>query len=69
MESLVRVIAEVGPGATWLMAFIATVIAVFVLNVGIALFATLRAPDGDQRTLRHEMFRELLDLFRRRTGE
>lgn len=69
MESLVRVIAEVGPGATWLMVFIAAVIAVFVLYVGIALFATLRAPDDQQRTLRHEMFRELLDLFRRRTGK
>jgi len=45
------------------------VIAVFVLYVGIALFATLRAPDDQQRTLRHEMFRELLDLFRRRTGK
>jgi hypothetical protein len=69
LESLVRVIAEVGPGATWLMVFIAAVIAVFVLYVGIALFATLRAPDDQQRTLRHEMFRELLELFRRRTGK
>jgi hypothetical protein len=62
LEDALRAIAEVGPGAMW---FCAAVIAVFVLYVGVALFATLRAPDDEQRTVCHEMFRELLDLFHR----
>ena len=62
---MVRVIAEVGPGAAWLMVFFAAVIAVFVMYVGIALFATLCAGDEQQRNIRYRLFRDLLSLFRR----
>jgi len=62
LEGMLRVIAEVGPGAMW---FCAAVVAVFVLYVGVALFATLRASDEQQRNVRHELFRDLLSLFRR----
>jgi hypothetical protein len=65
LEEMLRVIAEVGPGAAWIMVFCAAMIAVFVLYIGIALFATLRAGDEEQRKIRFELFRELLRLFRR----
>lgn len=61
---LSRMPSEVGPDATWVVRFIALLVAVFVLYTGIALWATLRAPDPDQRQIRYQIFRDLLDLFR-----
>ena len=52
--------------AKWFAIFIAAVIAVFVLYVGIALRAVLRATDEAQRRVRYQVFRDLLDLFVRR---
>jgi hypothetical protein len=66
LEALLRLCAEFGPAAAWLTIFIAVVIAVFVLYVGIALHAVLRAKDREQREIRYQVFRDLLDLFRRR---
>jgi len=68
LQDLLRVLAEFGPGATWFLVFIAAVVAVFVLYIGIALFATLRASDEQQRTIRYQVFRDLLGLFRRGGG-
>jgi hypothetical protein len=45
LEGVVRIIAVFGPGAMWFLVFFAALVAVFVLYVGIALFATLRAAD------------------------
>jgi hypothetical protein len=45
LDALLRTGAELGPMATWLVIFFAAVVAVFVLYVGIALHAVLRASD------------------------
>jgi hypothetical protein len=63
--TLLRVSAAAGPSASWLAKFAAAAIAVFVLYIGIAMWATLRAADADQRKVRYQVFRDLLDLFRR----
>jgi hypothetical protein len=63
--TLLRVSAAVGPSASWIAIFCAAVMAVFVLYVGVAIWATLRAPDDAQRQVCYQIFRDLLDLFRR----
>jgi hypothetical protein len=65
LAELLRLLAEIGPGVIWVFIFIAAVVAVFVLYIGIALWATLRAKDPDQRTVRYQVFHDLLDLFLR----
>jgi hypothetical protein len=65
LEILLRLLADAGHGASWIVMFFAAVIAVFVLYVGIAIWATLHAVDPDQRKVRYQIFRDLLDLFRR----
>lgn len=64
LEILSRLPSEVGPGAIWVVWLIVLVVVVFVFYTGIALWATLRAPDPDQRQIRYQIFRDLLDLFR-----
>ena len=66
LDALLRLAAEIGPMATWFLIFIAAVVAVFVVYVGIALCAVLRAQDHDQRQVRYKVFRDLLGLFRPR---
>jgi hypothetical protein len=61
LDMLLRTAAELGPTAKWLAIFFAAVTAVFVLYVGIALWAVLRKPDN----IRYQVFHDLLDLFRR----
>ena len=61
VESMLRVLGEIGPGAAW---FVAAVVAVFVIYIGIALVATLRAGDEPSRKIRYQLFHDLLDLFR-----
>jgi hypothetical protein len=65
LDTLLRIAAELGPTATWFLLFLAAAIAVFILYVGIAMRAVLRAPDEAQRQVRYQVFRDLLDLFRR----
>ena len=64
LDALLRALTELGPLATWVALFLAAIIAVFVVYVGIALRAVLRAPDREQREIRYRVFRDLLDLFR-----
>jgi hypothetical protein len=64
LDVLLRVSTELGPAAIWLSMFVAAIIAVFVLYLGIALRAVLRATDQEQREVRYQVFRDLLDLFR-----
>ncbi len=66
LAELLRLLAEIGPGAIWVLFFIAAVIAVFVLYVGIALVAALLAKDPEQQKVRCKILRDLLWLFRRR---
>ena len=48
------------------MEFLAAIIAVFALYVGVALFATLRADDDKHQEICHQVLRDLLELFGRR---
>jgi hypothetical protein len=64
-DVLLRLLAALGPEAIWIFAFFAAVIAVFVLYLGIALRATLRAADPEQARIRYRVFRDLLELFLR----
>jgi hypothetical protein len=65
LVELLRLLAEISPGAIWVFIFIAGVVAVFVVYVGIALWATLRARDSGQQQVRYQVFHDLLDLFDR----
>lgn len=60
-----RLMAALGPQMTWVLYFIAAIVAVFVLYIGIAIRATLRSRDPGEREIRYQIFRDLLDLFRR----
>lgn len=62
--SLLRASAEVGPSAIWITKFCAAVVAAFVLYVGIAIWATLRAPNSDQQQVCYQILHDLLDIFR-----
>lgn len=61
---MLRILAEARPEAVWAIKFIAAVVAVFVLYVGIAMACTLCAADDDRRKACYRVFRDLLDLFR-----
>lgn len=64
LDELLRLPAELGPTAFWFAMFIAAVITVLMVYLGIALSATLRATDKDRREVCYKVFYELLDLFR-----
>jgi len=66
LAELLRALAEVGPAAIWLAGFAAAVIAAFVVLIGIAMHATLRAPSPDQQQVRYQIFHDLLELFQGR---
>lgn len=63
---LFRLMAVFGPQVIWVFIFIMALLAVFVLYIGVCLWSVLRARDDSQREVRYQMFRDLLDLFRRR---
>lgn len=63
MLALLRFAASVGAATNWVLVFIAAVIAVFVVYVGIAMYAVLRATDPEQRKVRYQVFRDLLQCF------
>lgn len=64
-EVLLRLMAELGPGATWFVVFLAFTIAVFMVYIGIAMLAALRTKDPTQGELRYRIFHDLLGLFDR----
>lgn len=66
LELLLRLPAEAGPEVAWIAGFFMAVVAVFVLYIGIAMLATLRAGDPARREVCYQVFRALLELFRRR---
>ena len=61
---LLRLVDASGPAADWILIFLAAIVAIFVLYVGIAMRAVLRAPDQGQRQVRYQIFRDLLDFVR-----
>ena len=65
LDTLLRSLAELAPCAMWITVFFAAVVAVFVVYVGVALWATLRASDPEQQKVRYQVFRDLISLFRR----
>ncbi len=65
MLELLRLLAAVGTAANWIAIFFAAIIAVFVLYLGIALYAVLRASDKEQWERRYKVFRDLLHWFDR----
>jgi hypothetical protein len=65
LDTLLRALAELGPTTKWFVVFFAAIVALFALYVGVALWAVLKAPDKEQRTVRYEVFRDLLGLFKR----
>ena len=65
METLFRLLAELGPKAFWIVVIIGGLAAVFVLYIGIAMQAALRARDPQQQQLRYQVFHDLLELFLR----
>ena len=65
LDTLFRALAELGPTTKWFVVFFAAIVALFALYVGIAMWAVLKAPDDQQRTVRYEIFRDLLSLFKR----
>ena len=62
---LLRLMAEIGPQVIWVIIFIAAIVATFVLYIGIALWVTLRTKDPRRQKISYQVFRDLLDLFRR----
>jgi hypothetical protein len=64
LDALFRLRADLGPTAAWFAMFIAAVIIILAVYLGIALSATLRATDKERREVCYKVFRDLLDLFR-----
>jgi hypothetical protein len=65
MLELLRLMTQLSSAARWTAIFIAAVIAVFVAYTGIAMCATFRACDPEQRKVRYQVFRDLLRWFGR----
>lgn len=60
---LLRLVDTAGPAADWILIFLAATVAIFMLYVGIALRAVLRASDQEQRQVLYQVFRDLLDFI------
>ena len=65
LTDFLRLMAEISPQVTWVFIFTAAIVVVFVLYIGIALWVTLRTKDPKQQKISYQVFRDLLELFRR----
>ncbi|WP_431919874.1 hypothetical protein [Nonomuraea jabiensis] len=63
MDILFRLLVEMAPAVGWIAIFVAAVIALFALYLGIAMIATLLTRDQKRVRVRYQVFRELLRLF------
>jgi hypothetical protein len=63
MLALSRLATAAGAAANWVVIFIAAIVAVFTLYVGIAMCAALRVSDSSQQKIRYKIFRDLLRFF------
>jgi hypothetical protein len=72
INTLFRVLADLGPAAgqaaLFLAVFFALVVAVFVRHVGEVLRAVLDERDLDRQRILRQVLRDLLELFRRGRG-
>lgn len=62
---VLRVVAEVGPQARWIVALFVGVIATLTLYLGVAMIAAIMAKDEPSREARYRIFHDLVELFRR----
>ena len=65
MLGLLRLLAEAGAAASWIFFFVAAIVAVFVVYIGVSMWATFRARDPEQRKIRYKIFSDLLRAFHR----
>ena len=65
MLALLRLMAEAGTAASWIVFFIAAIVVVFTVYVGIAMWAIYCAHDPEQQKVRYKIFRDLLRAFGR----
>jgi hypothetical protein len=65
LAEILRLPAELDPQIIWVFIFTAATVTVFVVYIGIAIWATLHATDAEERKIRYQIFRDLLGLFRR----
>jgi hypothetical protein len=65
LDVLLRLLADAGPAIRWITIFVAATVAVFVLYIGIAMYATLLARDSQEQRIRYRIFHDLLELFTR----
>lgn len=63
-ESLIRLLGAIAPAIGWIATFVAAVVGLFALYVGIALVATLSAGDADIAKIRYRVLCKLLKVFR-----
>jgi hypothetical protein len=61
---LVRALADVNPVTAWLGHDLLGLLAVLTVLLGIAMGAVYRARDAEERTIRYQVFRDLIDLIR-----
>ena len=63
---MLRVFAEVGVQAEWLLMFLAAIVGVFVVLCAVAAFVAIFTTNPEQRQICYRVFRALLRFFRRR---
>jgi len=66
LDMLPRLLATAGAVASWFSIFVAAVIALFVIYIGIAMAAALLASDARQQRIRLKILQSLLEILIRR---
>ena len=63
LNAILRLAAEAGPGATWIVILLMAVVVTFVLYIGIAMVMAIRAKDPEQSKICYQIFHDLVGLF------
>jgi hypothetical protein len=66
LTGMLRVFAEIGTQAEWLLIFLAAIVGVFVLVCALAAFVAIFTTNPEQRQICYRIFRALLRFFHRR---
>jgi hypothetical protein len=67
-RDIVRVLADVGPQADWILVFFAVIIGVFALLFVLVTCVTIFTSDSEQRKTCHAILRDLLRSFNQRSN-
>lgn len=59
---VIRVLAEMGPRAWWMMMSFTVIIAAFPLCLGIMMIASIVVHDEERREMCYRMFHDLVEL-------